>query len=168
MTWEEKAPIYCRNYVLNGFDEHLLLIIGVVALWLRVLSFFQYNEFLGRFLGNAKRITSAIAVPFLLYLGNLFLFAVAAEAAFREFDEYNTVPAAFKTLFYASFGQFDFDTIEKSRLGVHFGDAFLLVFLILNIGLFMSLFVAIIAVLFGVYQENDNVYVLLETLRLRP
>ena len=86
---------------------------------------------------------------FALYVINLILFATVAEAAFRELVEYNDVQNGFKTLFYASFGDFDFDLIATGRLGKNFGISFLIIFLTINIGLFMSLFVSIITVLFG-------------------
>ena len=62
--------------------------------------------------------------------------------------EYSTFRDALKNLFFASFGEFDFDAQEKSRLGSTVGLGFLITFLIINIGLFMSLFVAIITALF--------------------
>lgn len=37
VTWDEMAPVYCRNYVQNTANEHNLLIIGVVSLWIRVI-----------------------------------------------------------------------------------------------------------------------------------
>jgi hypothetical protein len=168
VTWEEKAPIYCRNYVLNGVDEHLLLTLGVFALWIRVISYAKYNEYLGRFFGIVKRIVSEISLFFVLYLINLLWFALLSETSFREFDEYNTTSKAFKTLFFASFGTFDFERIQTARLGDKFGVSFLLFFLIINIGLFMSLFVSIITVLFHEYKKNENVYQMIETLRIRP
>jgi hypothetical protein len=48
----------------------------------------------------------------ILYLINLVAFALIAEAAFRELNAYNTKKAAFVTLFYSSFGTFDFEEIE--------------------------------------------------------
>jgi hypothetical protein len=86
---------------------------------------------------------------FVLYVINLIVFATVAEAAFRELSLYNNAQIGFKTLFYASFGDFDFDYITTGRLGKNFGISFLIVFLTINIGLFMSLFVSIITVLFG-------------------
>lgn len=95
-----------------------------------------------------KRLVSEIALFFILYLINLVTFSFISEAAFRDLEEYNTVTGAFVTLFYSSFGTFDFDRIENTRLGSNFGISYLIIFLIVNIGLFMSLFVSIITVLF--------------------
>lgn len=61
---------------------------------------------------------------------------------------------AFKTLFYSSFGSFNFETMEAVRLGSSFGITFLIVFLVINIGLFMSLFVSIVTVLFQEFQQH--------------
>jgi hypothetical protein len=102
------APVYCRNYVVNQANEQFLLIIGVVSLWIRVIQFAAYNEYLGKFLGVVKRLVSEIALFFILYLLNLLTFSFISEAAFRDLEEYSTVSGAFVTLFYSSFGTFDF------------------------------------------------------------
>jgi len=161
VTWEEKAPIYCKRYVLNGVHEHGLLICGVIALYLKLFSYARFNEYLGPFLGISRRVISDFLIFFLLYLGNLGAFALIAESSFREFDEYNTVEKAYKTLFFASLGSMgsaDFDLVEKSRLGPHFGLTFMITFLVVNLGLFMSLFIAVVTVLFSVHKEDSNIY----------
>ena len=114
VTWDEMAPVYCRNYVENYANEHSLLIIGVVSLWIRVIQFASYNEYLGKFLGVVKRLVSEIALFFILYLINLLTFSFISEAAFRDLEEYNTRSSAFVTLFYSSFGTFDFERIEQT------------------------------------------------------
>ena len=88
------------------------MIVGIVALWIRVINFTRYNEYLGRFLGVVQRLISEIVLFFVLYLVNLLFFATIAESTFRDLEEYNTIPFAFRTLFFASFGTFDFDRIE--------------------------------------------------------
>ena len=75
---------------------------------------------------------------------------------------------AFKTNFFASFGTFDFDTMATAALGEAYGITFLVFFLAINIGLFMSLFVAISTTLFEIFQEHENIYQMIETLKLRP
>lgn len=148
VNWQDKAPIYCRNYVENFTNEHSVLIMGIVALWVRVIVLTSYNTYLGKFLGVVKRLISEIFLFFALYLINLITFSLIAESALMDLPEYNPMSEAFKTLFFSSFGTFDFDAIEQARLGPRFGISFLLIFLIINIGLFMSLFVSIITVLF--------------------
>lgn len=85
-----------------------MLIIVCVALWLRVLNFTRYNEYLGRFLGVVKRIISEIVIFFILYLVNLLVFAAIAESCFTDLERYSNFPTSFKTLFYASYGDFNF------------------------------------------------------------
>ena len=157
VTWEEKSLKYCLNYSNNNIKEMNILILGVVCLWIRVIHFARYNEYLGRFLTVVQRLISEIILFFVLYLVNLIVFATIAETAFTDLPDYNTLSQAFITLFYASFGTFDFDQIEKSELSKNFAISYLIFFLIINIGLFMSLFVSIVTVLFQVFQKNDRV-----------
>jgi hypothetical protein len=51
-------------------------------------------------------------------------------------------------LFYASLGQFSFEEIESSEKGHYFGITFLIIFLVINIGVVLNIFVAVIAVLY--------------------
>ena len=148
VSWNEKAAIYSRNYVENYANEHNILILGVVSLWIRVINFTKYNEYMGKFLGVVRRLIQEISLIFILYLINLCGYSLFAESAFRELPEYNNRYEAFKTLFYSSFGTHDFDVMENARLGSRTGTSYLISFLIINVGLFMSLFVSIITVLF--------------------
>ena len=125
-----------------------ILIIGVVLLWLRIINFFRFNEYMGKFIGIVRNLILEIALYFALYLINLIFFAIFAEMCFYNVDGYRNVVQAFRTLFFASFGSFDFTKVEQGYLGSTFGVAYLIVFIIINIGIFMSLFIAIITVLF--------------------
>lgn len=91
VTWEEKAPKFCRNFVENPLDETNMLIIGVVVLWMRVINFARYNEHLGKYLGVVKRLMSELVLFFVIYLVNLIFFATLAESSFTDLAEYNTV-----------------------------------------------------------------------------
>jgi hypothetical protein len=82
--------------------------------------------------------------------------------------DYNTAAKAFKTLFYASFGQFSFEQIAEAQYGEYFGYTFMIIFLVINIGLIMSLFISIITVLYDAFSHNSNIYQMLETLKVRP
>lgn len=112
VPWEDYADIYCRNYVENLASEHKLLIIGLVSLWVRCVQFAAFNEYLGRFVGVVKRLISELLLYFVLYVINLVSFSFLAEAAFKELPEYSTKSEAFVTLFYSSFGTFDFAAVE--------------------------------------------------------
>lgn len=168
VPWDEKAAIFCKNYVSNGIDEETLVIVGVMLLWVRVMNFMRYLEELGKFVSVVRKLIPEIFLFFMMYIVNLFFFSTIAVAAFRDLKEYNTLWEAFKTLFYASFGTFDYDILEgNTTMGKNFGITFMSIFLTINIGLFMSVFVAIITVLFAKYQKHDRIYQMIETLKMR-
>lgn len=158
VDWQKKAEVYCKNYTDNDTNEMAILIIGVVLLWFRIVNFFRFNEYLGKFIGIVRNLIKEIALFFGLYLCNLTAFSLIAEASFHDVDGYETAAEAFRTLFFASFGSFDFDKVEAGYLGRYFGVTYLIVFIVINIGIFMSLFIAIITALFQDYEENESVY----------
>jgi energy-converting hydrogenase Eha subunit E len=88
----------------------------------------------------------------------LIFFSLIAELCFRKPTDYNTAFKAFKTLFYASLGDFSFDDISKSEKGEYFGITFMIIFLVCNIGIILNTFIAVIAVLYDTYSEKRNVY----------
>jgi hypothetical protein len=150
-----------------------------------VVNFTKYNEYLGRLLGVVRRLIPEVALFFALYLINLIFFSLFAESSFINtplnislrkvalgdnqikantytgtemvtgFSSFND---SFKTLFYSSFGSFDFEILDKVRLGSKYGISFLILFLVVNIGLFMSLFVSIITVLYQEFSKHQNLY----------
>jgi hypothetical protein len=158
VDWQKKAEVYCINYTTNKTDELAILIIGVVLLWLRIVNFFRFNEYMGKFIGIVRNLIMEIALYFALYILNLVFFAIAAELCFHNVEGYTNSLEAFRTLFFASFGSFDFEKVESGYLGEKFGVAYLIVFIIINIGIFMSLFIAIITALFQDYEQNESVY----------
>lgn len=166
-SWQEKSIIYCFNYATNLANERLLLTLGLMMLWVRVVNFFRFNEYMGKFIGVVRNLIPEVILFFILYLINILIFSLIASVSFKELAMYSNFTDAFQTNFFASFGTFDFEAIEKARLGKAYGITFLVVFLAINIGLFMSLFVAITTALFQFYQEHENVYQMIETLKVR-
>ena len=167
VDWNQKAQVYCINYTLNSTNEMALLIVGVILLWFRMVNYFRYNEYLGKFIGVVENLLKEIGLFFSLYLINLIIFAIIAEVCFYDMPGYSDVLVAFRTLFFASFGSFDFDTVERGYLGRAFGVTYLIIFIIINIWIFMSLFIAIITALFQDYEQNESVYQMIETLKIR-
>lgn len=96
------------------------------------------------------------------------LFAALAEIAFRRVEGYNTTAGAYRSLFYAAFGQFDFAVFEDSEFGQYFGIIFMVTFLSINIGLFMSLFIAMLTTLYEIFVGRAAIYHMVETLKVRP
>jgi hypothetical protein len=80
-------------------------------MWIRVFYFLRYNEYLGKFIGIIERIFKEVCLFFCFYIIQLIFFALIAELCFRRNENYNTAFIAFKTLFYASLGDFSFEDI---------------------------------------------------------
>lgn len=128
----------------------------------------RYNEYLGKLTGVLEKLLYDIFVFFCFFLLEVLFFSAVAQLAFRKVDQYNTILQAFKNLFYASFGQFSFAQFQDAEFGNYFGVCFMIVFLIFNIGLFMSLFTSMMVTLYGCYVEKKSVYHMLECLKVRP
>jgi hypothetical protein len=139
-----------------------------VSLWVRVVYIMRYNEYLGKITGVLDKIAYDLLIYFLFFLVEVFWFSVVAEMTFRQIDAYKSTPVAFRTLFYATFGQFNFEAFENAQFSEYYGITFLIVFLVINIGLFMSLFISMLVTLYGAFVEKQSVYHMLETLRIRP
>lgn len=144
-----RSMTYARNYKQNDYiKEDALWVICIVIMWIRVFYFLRYNEFMGKFIGIVERLFKEVVLFFLFYILQLIFFSLVAHLCFRLPKDYNTFGAAFKTLFYASLGDFSFESISKSEKGEYFGITFLIVFLVCNVGIIINIFVAVIAVLY--------------------
>lgn len=137
-------------------------------MWIRVFYMLRYNEFLGKLTGVLEKLLYDMLVFFCFFLIEVMFFSCVAQLAFRNVEQYNSIHQAFKNLFYASFGQFDFGQFNDAEFGEWFGIAFMIIFLIVNIGLFMSLFTSMMVTLYSAYVEKQTVYHMLETLKIRP
>jgi hypothetical protein len=172
-TWNERLPkderafVYCRNMTDEAVNESVIWTLGIILLWLRVFFLLRYNEYLGKFIIVVQRVIPDIALFFVFYLLQLALFALLAEGYFRTLPSYNTFWNAFTTLFYASLGTFDFEELYDAEFGQYFALFFMILFLVINIGVVMNLFVAVIAVLYDEFSAEKNVYQMLETLKIR-
>jgi len=106
---EKRTYIYCRNFVEGApWLEIALLIFCTVSLWIRVFYLLRYNEYLGKLSGVVQKLLKDLIIFFMFFLLEVLFFAVVAELAFRRVETYNSTWAAYETLFYATFGQFDF------------------------------------------------------------
>ena len=100
---------------MNGLpyvSEDALWVICIVIMWIRVFYFLRYNEFMGKFIGIVERLFGEVVLFFVFYIIELIFFALIANLFFRTLPDYNTAFQAFKTLFYASLGNFSFDEIQ--------------------------------------------------------
>jgi len=118
-TWHEKTVIgfekraweYAENYVRGHLSEDAIWILCIIILWIRVFYLIRYNEDIGKFVAILERCIYEVFLFFCIYLIELIFFALAADLCFRDLSNYNTFTKAFKTLFYASFGEFSFDEV---------------------------------------------------------
>jgi len=116
-----KAEYYARRVLKSPTKtfENGLLVFMVMSLWIRAFYMLRYNEYFGKLTGIVQRILPDIVVFFFFYLIQLFFFAVIAQQAFRRLDQFNTFEKAYSTLFFASFGFFNFAIFEEND--THFG-----------------------------------------------
>ena len=75
----------------------------------------------------------------------------------------------YTNLFYAAFGQFDFVILNDfGSFGYYFATGFFVIYLIINIGLFLSLFTSMVVKLYEEFFKNESIYHIMETLKVRP
>ena len=109
---DTRAMYYARHYMEAPYIfEDALWVICIVIMWVRVFYFLRYNEFLGKFIGIVERIFKEVLLFFLFYIAQLVMFSLFSELCFRKAPNYNSTTIAFKTLFYASLGDFSFEDI---------------------------------------------------------
>jgi hypothetical protein len=128
-------------------SEDAIWIICIIVLWIRVFYLIRYNEGIGKFITILERVLYDVFIFFCCYIIQLVFFALVADLCFRDLPSFNTVTVAFRTLFYASFGGFSFEEVGLSIYGPYFGYTFMIIFLVVNIGLIMNMFISIINVL---------------------
>ena len=179
-TWKEKryleegyndyrAEVLATNFSNNHPNRVIwLLIFCTVSMWIRVFYMLRYNQYLGKLSGVLEKLLYDMIVFFGFFLIEILFFSGVAELAFRKVDSYNSMLKSFRNLFYASFGQFDFEVFKEAEFTEQFGIAFLIIFLVINIGLFMSLFTSMMTTLYGAFVEKQTVFYMLETLKIRP
>lgn len=169
VSTDTRSMVYARNYIANPYvSEDAIWFFCIVIMWIRVFYFLRYNEFMGKFIGIVERLFKEVLLFFVFYIIQLVFFSLIAELCFRTPTDYNTTRQAFKTLFYASLGDFSFEEISGSEKGEYFGITFMIIFLVCNVGIILNIFIAVIAVLYDTYSEKRNVYQMLETLKIRP
>jgi hypothetical protein len=151
--------VYMTNYSYGKPERETWLLISCeIALWIRVVFLLRYNEYLGKITGILEKIAYDLVIYFLFFLIEILVFAFIFEMSFRTIGTYNDTLSSFRTLFYSAFGQFDFIVIRNSEYGEYFGVAFLVIFLVVNIGLFMSFFISMITVLYEINAADQNVH----------
>jgi hypothetical protein len=108
-----------------------------------------------------------VFIFFIFFLVQLVIWASVAQLAFSRMEEFYYFKDSFRTMFYASLGKFDFDIFQDTQYNYYWGVVFFIFFMAINVGLFMSLFVAMVTALYGAFGDKANIYHMLDTLEIR-
>ena len=115
-----------------------------------------------------QRMINDIMIFMILFLIQLVIFATIATFLFTQLKEFRTFDQSLLTLFQAVLGNFDFDIIAKKNRGEWVGNAFLMIFLIMNMILLLNLLILILSKTYSNIWELKNVLYINEILKIRP
>jgi len=122
-TWNERLPtdtrsqVYARNLSDDSVNESVIWTICIILLWIRAFFLLRFNEYMGKFIIVVQRVIPDLSLFFIFYLIQLCFFSLLAEGFFRRLDSFNSTWKAFRTLFYASLGTFDFEELYDAEFG---------------------------------------------------
>lgn len=141
----------------------------VFLIWIRAIFLIRYNSYLGKLTGVVQTMLTELVVYFCYFLIEVLFWALLLQIAmYANFDPM-TLTECYSLLFYAAFGQFDFSFLNNfSSFGYYFATGFFVIYLIVNIGLFLSLFNAMVIKLYEAFFKNESIYHIMETLKVRP
>ncbi len=140
------------NVYLSHTDTFdIMLGVGIMSMWLRVVLIFRASQFLGPFIKVIGKMVSDIVIWFILYLVILISFASVGNLAFSDHTEYSDLYEALITLFGSSLGGFDFSAVNTL-----IGRVFLAVFLIVSLILLLNLLIAILSSTYSYYESRGR------------
>lgn len=169
-----RANFYVHNYMdriyTSRIAERTILVLCAVTLWMRVIYMLRFNMYIGKLTGILGKILEELVIFFCFYLIQLVVWAAVAQLAFSRMKQFDLYRYSFESVFFASIGRFDFDVFwtGQDSYNPYWGAAFFLVFMAVNVGLYMSLFVAIIVALYANVGDRGHIYHMLDTLEVRP
>lgn len=110
-----------------------------------------------------------IGVYFLYFLLEVLFWALILQLATIANMNSQSITQCYTLLFYAAFGQFNFEVLNTfESFGYYFAVGFFVIYLIVNIGLFLSFFVSMVVVLYEEFFQHESIYHIMETLKIRP
>ena len=83
------TELFDKVYIQNISVFDILLGLGIMAMWLRVVFIFRASEFIGPFIKVIGKMTTDIAIFFVLYIVIIISFASVGNLAFGETTEYS-------------------------------------------------------------------------------
>jgi hypothetical protein len=164
-----------QKYYENIFEEAdhevflaYLYCVASTCLWLRIILMFRLTRFLGPLIKMIQSMIFDISVFIVLYSAQMIVFASIGNLLFTDVDEYGDFYSAIKTLFLASLGSFDFDTLKDNSKGSEVGDIYIIVFVVVNNVLLLNLLIAILSSTYAMLEDKKLVLYINEILKLRP
>ena len=167
---DDKGLVYYENIFTKRNDESLLdymYSIGSVCLYLRIINLFRLTRFLGPLLNMIQNMINDIIIFMVLFIIQLIVFSTIATLLFASLQSYSSFYESVETLFSAALGSFDFDVAGDNDKNEYLGDAFLAIFIILNMILLLNLLIAILSSTYTQLEDKKLVLYINEILKLR-
>ena len=167
---DDIGTMYYDNIFGKRNDEDLLdymYSIGSACLYLRIIMLFRLTRFLGPLIKMIQNMINDIIIFMVLFVIQLIVFATIATLLFASVGDYASLSESLKTLFSAALGTFDFNVIGSNDKSEILGDAFLVVFIILNMILLLNLLIAILSSTYAQLEDKKLVLYINEILKLR-
>lgn len=170
---EDRSLMFMKNMANGGKVllgvEVFLIVIMVFLMWIRAIFLLRYNQYLGKLTGVVQTMLVDIAVYFAYFLLEILFWALLLQLATVANMHDMSLSECYTLLFYAAFGQFDFAILSNfDSFGYYFATGFFVIYLIVNIGLFLSLFNSMVVKLYEEFFKNEEIYHIMETLKIRP
>lgn len=155
------------RYREDGQMLDYLYSVGAACLWLRILLLFRLTRFLGPLVKMIQNMMTDIGIFMILFSTQLIIFGSIGTLLFASTDGYSSFYEALLTLFASALGGFDFSALDGSNKNRYIRDAFLVVFLILNLVLMLNLLIAILSSTYAQLEDKKLVLYINEILKLR-
>lgn len=170
---EDRSLMFMKNMANGGKVllgvEVFLIVIMVFLMWIRAIFLLRYNQYLGKLTGVVQTMLVDIAVYFAYFMLEILFWALLLQLATVANMHDMSLSQCYTLLFYAAFGQFDFAILSNfDSFGYYFATGFFVIYLIVNIGLFLSLFNSMVVKLYEEFFKNEEIYHIMETLKVRP
>ena len=139
---------------------------------LRVFTIFRVNSTLGPLITMLKLMIINMLAFFFLYFANMVTFACLATILIFPSDneKYSSLYNSSISLFQASLGNFDFEDVHSEGnppYSDYICDIFLVIFLLINIVLFMNFLIAILSNIYSIYEQKSHSLYMVEIVKIK-
>ena len=170
---EQRADLFMLEMVSHGriylCVEVFLIVVMVFLMWIRAIFLLRYNSYLGKLTGVVQTMLLTLGIYFFYFMLEVLFWALLLQLASVANMHELSLAESYTILFYAAFGQFDFSILQNfGSFSYYFATAFFVIYLIVNIGLFLSLFNSLVIRLYEEFCVHESIFHMMETLRIRP